>query len=907
MPLLFALLLALFLGTWFGPGGFFFGALAGLIGGIAWQQSQKLARLEARVAALEAGSPAATAMPSTEAPAAPAQPEVTPVQPETAAVSPQTAAAIPEAAAAPADTTPAIEPAIARPAEPSLFDARRVWAALQPLVVGGNPVVRIGAVVLFFGIAFLLRYAYENAWLPIELRLAGATLLGIVLVLTGWRWRHRQDTFGVVLQGAGVGILYLTIFAAARLYDLLPLPAAFAILVVLVAASSVLAVLQHAQALAMFAMSGGFLAPVLMSTGAGSHVALFSYYLLLNAGILAMAWFRAWRALNWLGFAFTFVIGALWGYRYYAPELFWSTEPFLVAFFLFYVAVSVLFARREGVRLRGLVDGTLVFGVPLAASALQWGLVRDLPFGMAGSALTASALYLGLAAWLKRAGLTTALLGQAFLALAIVFATLAVPFAFDNQRLTGATWALEGVGLLWVGIRQRQLLPRLAGVALQFAAAVAWFASPARPDAAILVNAGSLGAALIGLAGLASAWLIARNDPALRRFERPIGYVLLAWGTLWWFTNGLTEIARYAPAGLEYTADVLDAHLMLLFCAASVVTLCMAARRLHWAAGQLPGYLLLPFAALVMFWLVVVVDRWRSITPLAELGFLAWPAVFAAAGLHLAQPGRGRTLLPAWHAGWWWLIAAFGAWLVAALVYRVLPSGAWTLAPWGAVPLVCALMLRRVGPRQHWPFTAAPAAYFGWGNRAMLGALVLWVVVTLWSPGDPAPLPYVPLVNPLELTQAGILLAAWLALRGSAGTGADTLRGVLGLAAFAWLNFATARAVHYFADVAYPVDAIFYSDPFQTTASILWTVVALLLMGGGTRRGQRITWMVGAALLALVLLKLFTVDISRLDVLARIVSFVAVGLLMLVIGFFAPLPPARRTATDPAAQPEART
>ncbi len=64
-------------------------------------------------------------------------------------------------------------------------------------------------------------------------------------------------------------------------------------------------------------------------------MSLSSYYLLLNGGVLAIAWFRSWRILNLVGFGFTFVIGSLWGYQFYRPEFFASTEPFLVAFFFF--------------------------------------------------------------------------------------------------------------------------------------------------------------------------------------------------------------------------------------------------------------------------------------------------------------------------------------------------------------------------------------------------------------------------------------------------------------------------------------------------------------------------------------------------------------------------------------------
>ena len=74
-----------------------------------------------------------------------------------------------------------------------------------------------------------------------------------------------------------------------------------------------LAVLQDAKALAFFAVLAGFLSPIWLSTGGGNHVALFSYYAVLNAAIFAIAWWKSWRVLNLLGFVFTFGIGGAWG------------------------------------------------------------------------------------------------------------------------------------------------------------------------------------------------------------------------------------------------------------------------------------------------------------------------------------------------------------------------------------------------------------------------------------------------------------------------------------------------------------------------------------------------------------------------------------------------------------------
>ena len=259
--------------------------------------------------------------------------------------------------------------------------------ALRRFFTGGNALVRAGVIVLFFGVAFLLRYVAEHTHVPIELRLTGVALGAIVLLVLGWSLRKARPGYALALQGGAVGILYLTVFAALRLYALLPASVAFGVLAVLAALCATLAVLQNSQAFALLAVTGGFLAPILASTGEGSHVVLFSYYAVLNAAIVAIAWFKAWRPLNLAGFVFTFVIGTVWGVLKYRAEDFSTTEPFLVLFFLFYVAVAVLFTLRQPANLRGYVDGTLVFGLPVVAFGLQSTLLHDRLFSLAYSAV----------------------------------------------------------------------------------------------------------------------------------------------------------------------------------------------------------------------------------------------------------------------------------------------------------------------------------------------------------------------------------------------------------------------------------------------------------------------------------------------------------------------------------------
>lgn len=469
--------------------------------------------------------------------AAPA-PAKEPLSPEPLPESP--AEPVPEppssSAAVPPEPPAPREPASASPAGDLLRLARAARAAWG-FFTGGNPLVRVGALVLLVGVGFLLKYLAERITVPIQWRLIGVAAGGLALLVLGIRARFKRPDFALPVQGAGLGVIFLTLFAAFRLYQVLPSAGAFALMVVVVAATVALALWQDALVLAALGVTGGFLAPVLTSTGTGSHVDLFSYYLILNAVVVAIAWFRAWRLLNWLGFVFTFGVGTWWGAEYYRPEYFATVEPFLIAHVALYVGVAVLFAARQPPRLRGLVDGTIVFATPLVGFALQAALVADREYALAWSALVLGGVYLLLAAAMRwRDRRHYRLLGECFLALGVGFVTLAVPLAFD-ARVTSALWCVEGAAIVWVGLRQQRLLPRIGGHALMLAGSIAFLLEGGRaPHLILFLNADFLGSALV--AG-AFAFVADREHRANAALSAQACWL---YALAWWLGGGLYEI-----------------------------------------------------------------------------------------------------------------------------------------------------------------------------------------------------------------------------------------------------------------------------------------------------------------------------------------------------------------------------
>lgn len=901
-------------GVWAGVA---IGALAGWVARLG-ARLERLERLERRlerqvvaVGASRAGHSAARDEDRASLPAAgpprPPRESVEPMRTPSTAPAARATAAASQAPRSPPNAPPTRPPLGAAPTTATATAAKRELATPTPSAADawlehvklwfttGNVPAKVGVVLSVFGTGFLIKEGIDRHWLvlPLPMRLALVALFGMALLVVGWRLRRTRRNYALSVQGGGIAVLYLTTYAAYAVYHLLPPGPAFGLLVIVTAAAGALAVAQDARSLAVLGIVGGFMAPLLTATDAGNHVALFGYYAVLNLTILAIAWFKAWRELNVLGFLFTFCIGSLWGYQAYRPAYFASTEPFLALFVVLYTVIPTLFATRGPPPLRGFVDGTLVFGTPLVGFALQSQLVGDTEYGLAYSAVVLAAWYGGLAAWVwRRAQPQLEVLMESLAALAVVFLTVAVPLALD-ARWTSIAWALQGAALVWLGFRQRRKLALLTGVFLQVISGAAYWldAVVGLPTRGVpVLNGYFLGAALIAAAGALSSWVFEPERDAQRRdraWYEPVAVLLLTWAAAWWFWAGLEEVHRWAAA-LELAAD-------LSFAAATTWAAIFAAGRLRWLRLNAVGLALWP-AALVGLLGTLMAEA----HPLADYGWIAWPLVFAAALTFLrTRESQYPELHPALHLIASWILVALLArethWQVAEWA-----SAAWPPAATLAVVVGCVALTLRARERLVWPLTRHRELYVGLCcGGVLLGALLGALVLNLRSPGDAWPLPYVPLLNPLELASLFMLLVLvrWSALaqtQGGAGTVMldPKLRGC-GLALLGWflLTTAVARAVHHWAGVPFRLDLLAASTTFQASLSIVWSTAALTAMVIGARVGRRGTWLAGAALMGVVVVKLFIVELGDAGTLGRVVSFLGVGLLLLVVGYLAPVPP----------------
>ncbi len=180
----------------------------------------------------------------------------------------------------------------------------------------------------------------------------------------------------------------------------------------------------------------------------------------------------------------------------------------------------------------------------------------------------------------------------------------------------------------------------------------------------------------------------------------------------------------------------------------------------------------------------------------------------------------------------------------------------------------------------------------------MLCVLVLMQVPTLLFSNGVVLGYYFPFFNLIDLLGLATLLAplVWICVQCRARNDALLRAGTaLWLGAFLWLNFVIARAVHHYAGADYTLAGIFASNYFQSTAAFVWGAVGIGAMMLSFRRGWRLPWIMGAVLVVVDVAKLFLVDLAKVGTLARIVSFIFVGLLLILVGYFAPLPPKRKS------------
>ncbi|MGA2033370.1 MAG: DUF2339 domain-containing protein [Thermoguttaceae bacterium] len=476
----------------------------------------RLRRLEQPAAAPRAEEPAVSTIGREEAVSALVVPDVPAAQPESTLV--------PSSPSVPAGA----------PIE-SLDVAWEAW-------LGRRALGWVAVVLLLFAAAFFLKQVFENRWVGETGRVAIGVFFGVALCLAGFRYHRRGwRVFSQMLTAGGIVLIYLSTFGAFGYYHLLPREQATVFLVVLIAESALLAVLYDAPAIAVMALVGALLAPVLLRSEHDQYRSLFLYLATVDAGALLLILYRAWPALGTLALLGTHALFWTWFDTHFHPEKRTAAACFQIGLFLLFLAYSsaahLLRRRRAGVEdlLRLVLNAALFFAAMYTLFDVDYHVwMGTLAIGMA--------ITYTLLGWVLVATRPTDL-RHFLVAAAVAMGFVATVFPLEAGAVWICLgWAVEGLVLWWFGVRGR--MPLLGGMGAVLLLMAVWrllfvdtaggahhepfvpllngFGTPALAVAACLLAAALLGsrcrgtltdfdrvfAGLAGLGGLVLVWFI---------------------------------------------------------------------------------------------------------------------------------------------------------------------------------------------------------------------------------------------------------------------------------------------------------------------------------------------------------------------------------------------------------------
>lgn len=709
--------------------------------------------------------------------------------------------------------------------------------------LGPRILVATGALAFVVFLGLFVKYAWENNWVGPTGRVLLGAATSVALVAAGLRMLGREyRPLGQGLAGAGLAGLYISAFGAHAFYDLLSREAAGVLMAAITVNAVLLAARLDARLLAALAWLGGYLTPVMLSTGEDKALALYLYLILLDLGALALDHRKPWPETVPLAMAGTFLLYAGWYAQFFRAERFAVGALGVVVF----TAMFALGAARKG---RPMALGASLLAGALGVTALaakadrpEWLLVFSL--ALAGAALRRGGAF--------RAGL----IPVAGVAAALPLLVWAANHYRTDSFALAATWVV-GATLLFVLAADSPAghppgaggaaVPALALVG-EAIASVAMAAHTDRPPQlvvfflaqagiAILARARWPWAEVVGLGGTAlsvAVWM----DVSFRPDRARDAYLLMA-------PVAGVYLASLVLRGMRGAAELgrQDAVLHLLD-AAFVWTVLY---RVLYAAD--PRTLGLASVALAVVYLALgaAALKTRPGDPRQARVVLGLAAVFVTIAIPVQLGLNGITL--AW---------ALEGLLLLALGLRF-GSGLARAGGYSVLGLAVLRLLARHTPSRDGAFTPGLNPEFG-----------TWLFVV-----------------------AVLAAAAWLRSRGAAPEAERLAVPALSTCAIlllfglvTWETSATFTLRERLASLAGDEEAARSASLAGRLAlSVLWTAFATGLLAGGLALRNRPLFYSGYALFAVTAFKVVLVDLAALHALYRMFSFLALALLLLAGAF----------------------
>jgi hypothetical protein len=335
--------------------------------------------------------------------------------------------------------------------------------------IGENLINKIGVLILVLGISYFVKYSIDKGWISEPARVGIGILSGALVLGIAHKLRQKYAAFSSVFVAGAIAIFYFTIGIAFHDYKLFGQTTAFIIMVLITAFSGFISLSYNRKELAILSLIGGFAVPFMVSTGQGNYVVLFTYILILDLGILLMAYFKKWNTITVLSYLFTVVLYGAWLFgdiNEPKPHYLGALVFAFLFYTLFILIVIINNLRTKGtfttIELTILASNTFLF---YASGMVILNLYHPELKGLFTTILG----FLNFAyAWFlyKKFGLDKIAV-YLLIGLTLTFITLAIPVQFRGNYIT-LFWSAEAVLLLWLSQKSKIISYRFGSVIVSF-------------------------------------------------------------------------------------------------------------------------------------------------------------------------------------------------------------------------------------------------------------------------------------------------------------------------------------------------------------------------------------------------------------------------------------------------------
>jgi uncharacterized membrane protein len=526
---------------------------------------------------------------------------------------------------APPPTPPPIRPESLPPPSTSL-NAFEIES-----LIGRRGVGWVAVILILFATAFFLKYAFDNRWIGELGRVSIGIAFGIAMSLGGLRYHQRGwRIFAQILTAGGIVLLYLSSYAAFGYYHLVGQKTAFAFLAILIAEAAALSLVYNAPAIAIMALIGGLLTPVLLHSDRDQYRSFFTYLVILDAGALALL--KHWPGLASIAYYGTQLLFWIWYDENYHHQKRGAVLIFQTAIFLLFLLAHLareLF-RRDSATLE---DALLLLVNPFVYFATAYHLLNPTHHDWMGAfAIIMALLYAGIAKLLLSRGVKSRREVLLLIAVALTFVTIAIPIQLRSNWITIA-WAVEGVAILWAGLEIQSVRLRahaFALFALAFGKFLFWDTPYGyRPAFIPIFNRYFLSSLAVIGCYIAAVYLFERRKLVKERVPKLV-IALLAAFAFWLLISIETQTYFAGRAFVEKSLEEAAHERWLGQMALSVLWASYAAALA--AFGFLRSVAVIRWAALALFAVTIVK---AMLVDIAQLQHLYRIIVFAVLGLLL--------------------------------------------------------------------------------------------------------------------------------------------------------------------------------------------------------------------------------------------------------------------------------